>query len=268
VSRTHPAVREAAVAAIAAAKPKELERLATDLFAMAGLLAREPRLRRALVDPGVPVESRRALLSDVVGDRLTQPAMPVLGVVLESGRQDREVVDLVEELGAEAAFAWAEAGGALDRVREELFRLKLAIEGSAPLQIALADPAVPDDRKVAVIDDLLDGKAAAPTVALVHMTMQAGRARELGRVLGRLVDLAAARAGAVVAQVRTAVALDERRRRSLSDALSRAVGGPVSLEEIVDPSVVGSLSIRVGDEVFDGSVKRQLELARERLGAA
>ena len=44
-------------------------------------------------------------------------------------------------------------------------------------------------------------------------------------------------------------------------------GKPVDVRVDVDPSVIGSLSVRIGDEVYDGTVKRQLELARERLGA-
>jgi F-type H+-transporting ATPase subunit delta len=269
MTKASPAVREAAAAAFAQAKAKDLARLAEDLFAVAALLGREHRLRRALTDPGVPVEARRALLSDVVGDRLTKPAMPVLAAALELQRtRDREVVGVLEELAAEAAFARADAEGELDRMEDELFRLRTAIQGSPDLQMALADPGVPDDRKAAVVTDLLEGRATQGTVRLVRFVMEAGHSRELAQTLGELAGLAAARRGELVAEVRTPVELDAARRRSLAEALSRAVGRSVRIQEVVDPTVVGSLSVRVGDEVFDGSVKRQLELARERLGAA
>jgi F-type H+-transporting ATPase subunit delta len=268
MTRASPAVREAAAAAFAQAKAKDLARLAEDLFAVAALLGREHRLRRALTDPGVAAEARRALLSDVVGDRLTKPAMPVLAAALELQRtEDREVVGVLEELAAEAAFAKADADGELDRIEDELFRLRTAIAGSPDLQMALADPGVPEDRKAAVVADLLEG-ATQGTVRLVRFVMEAGHSGDLARTLGELADLAAARRGELVAEVRTPVELDTERRRDLAAALARAVGRQVRIQEVVDPTVVGSLSVRVGDEVFDGSVKRQLELARERLGAA
>jgi F-type H+-transporting ATPase subunit delta len=269
VSRANRALREAASRILAEAEETDLRRLPDDLFAVAGLLAREHRLRRALGDPGIPPQVRRALLGDVLGDSVSAPAATLVGTTAELQRvQDRELVGLLEELAADAAFAQADADGELGRVQDELFRLKTAVEGSAELQMALSDPRVPDEAKVAAVSDLLEDRAAPTTVRLVRLTMEAGHSRDLARTLGELVGLAAVRRGELVAEVRTAIALDAARRRSLSDALSRAIGSAVSLEEILDPDVVGSLSIRIGDEVFDGSVKRQLELARERLGAA
>ena len=87
-------------------------------------------------------------------------------------------------------------------------------------------------------------------------------------MLEDLADLAAARRDRVVAEVRTAVELDPERRERLAGALERVVGRPVELHVIIDPRVVGSLAVRVGNEVYDGTVRRQLDAARERLGAA
>jgi F-type H+-transporting ATPase subunit delta len=61
------------------------------------------------------------------------------------------------------------------------------------------------------------------------------------------------------------VPLDEDRRRRLAEALGRATGKEVDLRVIVDESVIGGVYARVGDQVFDGTVRRRLELARERL---
>ena len=269
MGKANPALREAAGRAFAAAGERDAARLAEDLFGFAGLLAREPRLRRALNDPGTPLDARTTLLSDIAGDRLTRAAMPVLASTLELQRtQDRDLVEVLEELGALAAFAQAESEGELDRMEDELFRVAVAIGRSPELQMFLADPTIPDDRKVAVVDDLLKGKAAPATAHLVRLVVEAGHSRDLARALEELVDLAAERSGALSAEVRTAVGLDAGRRRSLAETLRAVVGRPVRIQELVDPAVLGSLSVRVGDEVFDGSVKRQLELARERLGAA
>jgi F-type H+-transporting ATPase subunit delta len=61
------------------------------------------------------------------------------------------------------------------------------------------------------------------------------------------------------------VPLDGKRRERLAAALSDATGREVELKVIVDESVVGGVVARVGDQVIDGSIRRRLELARERL---
>ena len=61
-----------------------------------------------------------------------------------------------------------------------------------------------------------------------------------------------------VAEVRTAIALDEARATKLADALSKAAGRPIEIRVIVDPDVLGGVLARVGDEIFDGSVRTRL----------
>jgi F-type H+-transporting ATPase subunit delta len=83
--------------------------------------------------------------------------------------------------------------------------------------------------------------------------------------LDDLAERAAARRERVIVEAHTAVPLDDERRGRLADALARSLGREVDLEVIVDPSIVGGVVARVGDEVIDGTVRRKLELAMERL---
>ncbi len=263
------AVREAAERAFAASDPGALGRVAGDLFALAGLLDRERRLRRALTDPAVPADSRGTLLSGVVGDRVARGATALVAEAIELQRMDdRELVDVVDSLAAQASLAEAERAGELERVEDELFWFAKVYEQGRDLRIAMIDPGVPGEAKRRVVEDLVAGKVSPRTARLLGLLLDRGHARDLDRTLEGLVGLAAERRGAVVAEVRTAVGLDANRRERLAAALAGAVGRPVELHEVLDPGVVGSLTVRVGDEVFDGSVRRQLELARERLGTA
>ena len=81
-------------------------------------------------------------------------------------------------------------------------------------------------------------------------------------------EAAAARRDRVVAEVRSAVELDEARRARLAEVLTRVIGKPVLLQTTVDKAILGSLVVRVGDELFDGSIRSRLEQAREALGVA
>ena len=70
-----------------------------------------------------------------------------------------------------------------------------------------------------------------------------------------------------LAEVRTAVDLSTEQRERLAEALSRATGRQVDVKIVVDPSVIGGVVARVGDEVFDGSIASRLEDAKQALGS-
>lgn len=166
---------------------------------------------------------------------------------------------------AGALFSVAEAEEALDVVEDELFRFARALEREQRLRDALTDPVLPAERKRAVLGDVLGERANPHTVNLLRFLVEQGRARDLPAIVDELVALAAEKRQAVVAEVRTAVPLDGEHRKRLADALGRATGKRVELKVVVDPSVVGGVVARVGDQVIDGTVRRRLELARERL---
>jgi F-type H+-transporting ATPase subunit delta len=175
-------------------------------------------------------------------------------------RRDRVVEDY-----ARALLAVAEAEGELPDVEEELYRFGKAVEREPGLREALTDPVLPAERKKALVGELLGGKASRHTVNLLGFLIEQGRARDLPRIAEALAELAAERRRKVVAEVRSAVPLDEERRRRLAEALSRATGRDVEVRVLVDPSVIGGVVARVGDLVFDGTVRHRLAQARERL---
>ncbi len=166
---------------------------------------------------------------------------------------------------AQAMFSVAEAEDALDEVEDELFRFARSLEKERRLRDALTDPALPADRKKAVLADVLGERASPHTVSLLGFIVEQGRARDLGAIVDDLVALAAERRQSAVAEVRTAIPLDKEHRQRLAEALERATGKRIALKVVVDPEVVGGVVARVGDQVIDGSVRRRLELARERL---
>jgi F-type H+-transporting ATPase subunit delta len=166
---------------------------------------------------------------------------------------------------AEAMFSVAEAEDALEAVEDELFRFARVLEGEQRLRDALTDPALPPERKRAVLADVLGERANPHTVNLLGFIVEQGRARDLSAIADELAALAAERRQSAVAEVRTAIPLDADRRARLAHALGQATGRKIELKVVVDPSVVGGVMARVGDQVIDGSVRRRLELARQRL---
>ncbi len=167
---------------------------------------------------------------------------------------------------AAALFEVATAEGVLDQVEDELFRFARTVQQESKLREALQDIALPPELRAKVVGELLGKKTSPHTVNLVQFVIAAGKVRQLSSIVDAFVEKAAAERAKAVAEVRSAVPLGEEQRTQLRDAIQRATGREVELKVLVDPAVVGGLLVRVGDQVFDGTIRHRLQLAKEQLG--
>ena len=126
---------------------------------------------------------------------------------------------------------------------------------------------LPVENKKAIVEDLLGERAHPITLGLLAFVIDLGRARHIPKIVEELARMASVERNHALAEVRTAVDLTDEQRRRLAEALSRATGRTVDLKVVVDPSVIGGVVARVGDEVFDGSIASRLEDAKQALGS-
>ncbi len=166
---------------------------------------------------------------------------------------------------ADAMFAVATAEGDVRGISDELFAVGRAVDTNDDLRSTISDARIPAERRIQIMDDLLDGKARQATTGLVSMVVAAGRGADLGKIASALAEKAAQSQGKQVATVRSAVALSDDQRNRLADALRAKLGTDVDVNVIQDPSVVGGLVTTVGDTVIDGSVRTRLSRLRESL---
>jgi F-type H+-transporting ATPase subunit delta len=168
---------------------------------------------------------------------------------------------------AEALFRVLQAEGELDNVEDELFRFGKLLESNYDLKQALADQALPPEQRAKVLDALLSDKVSPHTLGLLQFIVNQGHARQLPEILSDLSDIAAETRNAAVAEVRTAMPLDEEQRTKLAEALSRATGKKVRIKALVDKSVLGGVYAKIGDTVIDGTVRRRLQQLKEQVRA-
>ena len=142
---------------------------------------------------------------------------------------------------------------------------RAVFEGNDDLRMALTDPSLPTDRRMAVVEELMGGKALNVSAALASFVVGIGRAAEMPEIVDRFVKLAAGERQHEVAEVRSAVALDEGQRRRLAEALSQATGKQVEVKVIIDEKVLGGLVARIGDTVIDGTIRHRLEQLKETI---
>ena len=166
---------------------------------------------------------------------------------------------------ARGLFEVARAEGTIDEVEDELFRFARSYESSDALRTTLTDENLPAEKRQAIVEDLLDGKATATTVQLVSMVVGSGRGRDIPAIVDSLVQRASSAKNLDVAEVRTAVPLTSDQLDRLKAALENATGKRLNLKATVDPSVVGGIVATVGDTVIDDTVRTRIDQLKSRL---
>jgi F-type H+-transporting ATPase subunit delta len=99
----------------------------------------------------------------------------------------------------------------------------------------------------------------------VNFVVAVGMSSDLPAIADRLAERAAETRNKAIAEVRTAVELDDETVGRLTASLSRATGKDVEVKIVVDPSIVGGIVARVGDVVIDGSLSHRMQEIRETL---
>jgi F-type H+-transporting ATPase subunit delta len=237
-----------------------------ELFAVVGLLDREPSLRRALSDYTSAQEARTGLVRDLLRGRVSDATLDlVTHMATLRWSVPRDLADAGEEL---AVLAMAAAAGSnLDDVEDELFRFGRIASGEPELLAALSDQRLPDDAKRELLDQLLAEKVTPVSLRLITQAAIYPRGRNLEANLAEYARLVSAWGQRLIAVVRTAVEFSAGQRQRLVRALSEIYGHDIQLNVVIDPHVVGGVSIQIGEELIDGTLSSRLAALRRHWAA-
>lgn len=242
-----------------------LGRLSDELFAVLQVVDTEHILRRSLSDPSRPGSSKVEVAQVLFSGKISSEALElVTAVVGQRWSRSSEMADGIENLAVIAELARAEALGALDDLEDELFRFGRIVEGEPDLRNALVTSSVGADRKDELVTALLGGRATDSTVRLVRQVVRHSRGRTPERSIAQLGKAVSDRRRRLVAIVRSAVPLDAQEKDRLGRALAGIYGHEVQVKAEVDPSVLGGMTVQVGDEVVDGTIAGRLDRLKRR----
>jgi F-type H+-transporting ATPase subunit delta len=166
---------------------------------------------------------------------------------------------------ARAFIEAAEERGALDRARGDAEALLELLASSGELRAFVQDPLIRAEGKQQAMEELFGGKVHEITSSFLRVLCANRRERGLEDVLAGVLQLLDERQGIATAAVRSARALSDAPRQSLLGRLSSVSGKQVRLQETVDDSMGAGFVVRLGDQVFDGTLEAQLERLRRNL---
>ena len=160
------------------------------------------------------------------------------------------------------------AQGAVDPVQKQLYEFAAAYEQSAELRTFLASPAVTIEAKHAVIEKLAARLGASKMIRnFLFVIADHQRTHLLLEIVTAFQQVLRRRQGVAEAVVSSAVELSEAQKNEMAKTLASLTGKKVETKYSLDPALLGGAVVRIGDTIYDGSLRGQLNELRTRLAA-
>jgi F-type H+-transporting ATPase subunit delta len=167
---------------------------------------------------------------------------------------------------AEAAFQIGSADRKLDDWERDLGRIGELMQDDE-LRRIVEHPVVPYPDKERLLVRLAGPDTIREAVELVLLMVRRGRPRAIQPMISHFGELLRRERGIVLAEIRSALPLEDAQRTSVRERLGQLTGEQVEMNEVVDESLIGGIAVRIGDRLYDASVRSRLERLRARLTA-
>ncbi|MEM8838103.1 MAG: F0F1 ATP synthase subunit delta [Pseudomonadota bacterium] len=165
----------------------------------------------------------------------------------------------VAERYASALFELSGSAKNIKESEKDLDSFEAAIEESADLERLIKSPVFSADDQFNAVNAILEKASLGEQVAnFIRVVAKNRRLFALPSMIAAFRVLAAQSRGEVSADVTSAVALDKDQIAELSAALKEKIGKDVVLNQIVDPTILGGLVVKVGSQMIDTSVRTKL----------
>ena len=165
---------------------------------------------------------------------------------------------------AEALITAAEEQQLLDRVAADMRALEETIQKSREFSLFLKNPIIKREKKEVILSQLFGKTLHEMTVGFLVLLAEKGREEFLQDICTQFFALHDKRLGIVHVKIQAATELSADQKKNIQTRFEELPRKKVRLDMTVEKGLKGGFLARVEDTVFDGSVKRQLELLRER----
>lgn len=160
------------------------------------------------------------------------------------------------------------AQGAAEPTAQQLVGFGALYAESAELRNFLASPAVNREAKHRVIEKLLARSGGGKIVRnFLFIVTDKQRMHLLPEIIASFQEVVRQRKGVSEAQVSSAIELTAAQKKDMSSTLERLTGRRVEAKFSQDPNLLGGAVVRVGDTIYDGSLRNKLNALRARLSS-
>lgn len=156
----------------------------------------------------------------------------------------------------------------LDQVEAELRLVKSVMDENHDIQKLLNHPKISAVQKKQILKDSIGSEVSAPVLNTVFLLVDRNRQGIIAEMAGQFIKLANESRGIADATVYSVRLLTEAEKSRLEQTFAKRVGKQrLRIENIIDQSLVGGIRIRIGNRIFDGSIRGKLERIERQLAA-
>jgi F-type H+-transporting ATPase subunit delta len=237
-------------------------KISADLFAMVKVLDSSSAVRRALTDYARDESAKSTLGKDIFKSLGSAQALEIFSKMAGlRWSSPRDFGNVLEFLGVQALVASAEKSGSLTDLESEIFAVSETIAKSPELRAFFAVRNVVSAPKSQLLTSLLSGKVTQATLDLTSYLVDHPRGRNVEAGLNDFAAAIAQIKDRQIAHVVSATALSAEQISRLAKSLTKTFGREIKVNASVKQEVVGGMSIRVADELIDGTLLTRISQA-------
>lgn len=158
-------------------------------------------------------------------------------------------------------------GNFLEMVTEDLQKIQEVLSGSHELVLALKSPLINVDIKSRILEEVFAREISQKTMIFIKLLAHKKRANLLAGVISEFNALIDEKNGVINADVKSAVKLSDDQAKELVNGLSIRTGKKIRARMSLDESLIGGVTVKIGDTILDGSISHQLQQLRTSLSA-
>lgn len=166
---------------------------------------------------------------------------------------------------ASALHAEADSADLIDRVDSDVELIRDTARASRDLRMLLASPIVTEEKKGVVLRRLFSEQVSELVLNFLRLVIRKGREPLLTEILEAYRSRRLEEQGIEEGMARVAVPMSDGEVEDFRESISKAIGRRIRLDIEEDPELIGGVLVKIGDRVYDGSLKRKLVILRRQL---
>ena len=164
---------------------------------------------------------------------------------------------------AEALFMLAREENSVDEFYNSLKTVEEVLKDNPEYLQFLATPSIPKSERTAALDSAFADKINTHVLSFLQLLCEHGKSESFFECFAEFESLRQWASNTVVAVVKTAVELSDSQKQGLIKKLEMRTGKSVTLECVIDNTLLGGIAVELDGEMLDGSVKNNLKRVRE-----
>jgi len=132
------------------------------------------------------------------------------------------------------------------------------------LQSMLSNPVIKPALKLSILNEIFQNKIGSQTTKFIKFIVDKDREDLMFSIFKKFLELKDEYLRIVKVEVRTPFAFAHEQEEQLRKNLESKLNKKIIFQFKIDPSIIGGFIAKVGDTVFDASVKHQLEILKKQ----